>query len=132
MLGAAADLLVGREEEAERRAGGRALAALAEDIVLAEEVLGQLHDHGHAGLVVGAEERRAVARDEGVASVLCERRLPRRVERDAAGEVDGAAVVVRVEEGHHVGAGGVGRGVEVGDEADDGEGLGLFRRQRRG
>ena len=65
MVGAAADLLVDRERDPHRRARlGRVT-----------EVRDGGHDLRHAGLVVGAEQRRAVARDDVVADARGERRL---------------------------------------------------------
>ena len=52
MVGAARDLLVDREADADRR---------VLELGMAFEVGDRGHDLGHAGLVVGAEQRRAVA-----------------------------------------------------------------------
>ena len=68
VLGAAPDLLVDRERDPHRRPRLRRLA----------EVGDGRHDLRHAGLVVGAEQRRAVARDDVVADPRGERRPPRR------------------------------------------------------
>ena len=70
VVGAAAHLLVDRERDAHRRARlGRAA-----------EVRDGRHDLRHAGLVVGSEQRRAVARDDVVPDARRERRLLGRVE----------------------------------------------------
>ena len=54
------------------------------------------HDLRHAGLVVGAEKRRAVGRDDVVADLLLQQRQLVGIEHDArvAGQLDPAAVVV--------------------------------------
>jgi hypothetical protein len=71
VLGAAPDLLVHRERDADRRA--RALA-------VASEAPHRSHDLGDPGLVVGAEERRPVARHEVVTDTRRERRENGRIE----------------------------------------------------
>ena len=70
VVGAAPDLLVDRERDPHR--GPR--------LVRAAEVRDGGHDLGDAGLVVGAEQRRAVARDDVVADARRERRLLGRIE----------------------------------------------------
>ena len=105
---AVADLLVGREGDADESVG---------DVALLED-LHQGHDLRHARFVVAAQDRGAVGGDEGLALQFKE-----------AGEVFGgqdpagvaqgdvAAVVVMDQRGFHVLPGEVGDGVHVGDEA---------------
>src|SRR5690606_8701049 len=83
-------------------------------------------------LVVRAQQRRAVARDERLADVSEERRLALGVEDGALGEREGAAVVVGVEAGADVRAGRVRRRVHVRHEADGGEAGGLLGGEGRG
>ena len=65
MLRAAADLLVGRERDADRA---------VRDLGMRDEVRGRRDDLRDAGLVVGAEQRRARRGDDVVADLLGERR----------------------------------------------------------
>ncbi len=61
VLGAAADLLVGGEADADRA---------VQEIRVVLQPRHEGHDLGDAGLVVGAEQRRAVGVDEGVTDAL--------------------------------------------------------------
>ena len=65
MVGAVADLLVGREADADGR---------MRDLGVRLQVGDRGHDLGHARLVVGAEERRPVRGDDVVADPLGEER----------------------------------------------------------
>ena len=82
---AAADLLVGVERDLHRA---------VRDLRVRDEIGDRGHDLGDAGLVVGAEERRAVGRDQLVADVVLElRRLARADHLARVAEHDLAAVV---------------------------------------
>jgi hypothetical protein len=109
---ALADLLVGREAHAQR--GAREF-----------RVRGQMgdggHDLGHAGLVVGAEQRVAAGGDD----VVPRGRVHHRI---AARQPDRCAVVIAVHERLDARAGRVRARVHVGDQADHGTVTG----QRRG
>ena len=125
---AAADLLVGGEGDADRA---------VRDLGVGEEVAGHGHDDGDAGLVVGAEERRAAGGDDVVALALGEvgGGLGREDEVGRVGEGDArrrrsARWTMRLD------AGGVElrRGVDVGEEGDGGGGRGCrggWRGRRR-
>ena len=64
ILRAASDLLVRRERDADRA---------VRDLRMRDEMGGRRHDLGDAGLVVGAEQRRARRGDDVVADLVCER-----------------------------------------------------------
>ena len=64
LVDAAADLLVGREQDLDR-------AVL--DLRIVDQELRRIHDLGEAGLVVGAEQRGAVGGDDVVADLVGER-----------------------------------------------------------
>ncbi len=66
LVDAAADLLVRREQDFDR-------AVL--DLGMVEQELRGVHDLGDAGLVVGAEQRGAVGRDDVVADLVGQRRV---------------------------------------------------------
>ena len=84
------------------------------------QVRDRRHDLRDARLVVGAEQRVAAAGDDVVADLRGQLRHRRRVEpRAAARQLDHAAVVVAVDDRLDAGAGRVGAGVDVGDQADD-------------
>ena len=72
-LRAVPDLLVGREGDPERP---------VRELGVRDEVLDGGHDLGHAGLVVGPEQRRPVGRDQVVADVVAQLRELRGVERE--------------------------------------------------
>ena len=78
------------------------------------------HDLGHAGLVVGAEQRRPVGGDDVVADLFLQQRQFLGVEDDAgvAGELDRAAVVRLVHLRVDARPGHVGRRIHVRDVAD--------------
>ena len=79
------------------------------------------HDLGHAGLVVGAQQGGAVGGDEGLALERGQEGEVRHFHHGAGGgQGDVAAVIVLVQDGLDVLAGGVGRGVHVGDQAQGG------------
>ena len=106
-----ADLLVGRERDADLAVRGG---------VRREQRGGRGDDDRKAGLVVGAEERGAVGDDERPADETLELRRrggvqtpPRRPEREDAAPVANDARP-------HAGAGGLGGGVEMGDEPERG------------
>ena len=65
MVGAAGDLLVDREADAHRR-----MLELRAPL----QVRDRSHDLGDARLVVGAEQRRAVSRDDVVSDLLLQQR----------------------------------------------------------
>ena len=111
MVGAAGDLLVDGEADANRS-------------VLEVGVPLQVRDGGHdlrdAGLVVCAEQRRAVGRDDVVTELLLQQRQLLGVEHDArvAGQRDHAAVVALVDLRLDIGSGHVRRGVDMRDQPD--------------
>lgn len=111
MVGAAADLLVDGEADAKRRVLGPRVTLEAGD---------RRHDLGHPGLVVGAEQRCAVRRDEVVPDLLGERRLLVWIEylRLVAGEDDSRAVVGAMKLRRDPCPGHVRRGVDMGDQPD--------------
>ena len=126
--GAFADFLVGRERDGDApvpvlRLGAGGLCRLD----VAEQHFGHRHDLRDTGLVIGAEQRGTVGRDERFALVLEQFRelLRREHQRCVAGTPDGRTerdvrpVVVADELRADVGAGGLGRRVHVGDEPDD-------------
>ena len=124
---ARADLLVRRERDLDRAVRDRPVV---------EQGLGHRHDRRDARLVVRAEQRCAVGRDQIVADHRIEHRMLRRSQdlRRIAGQRDVAALVVRVHDGRHVRAAHRGRRIDVRDERDHGHGLGVWngRRNRRG
>ena len=108
---ALADLLVGGEGDAEFAVGQ----------ILLDDGLGGGEDLGHAGFIVCAQQGGAVGGDEGLALQLFQEGEGGGLHDHAgAGQDDIAAVVVFVEDGLDVLAGGVGGGVHVGDEAQRG------------
>ena len=98
VIDAATHLLVGREADAD-------LAVF--DLGMRHEVFRGAHDLRHARLVVGPEQRRAVGVDQRVAL------------EELSVEDDVAAVVLLDDARPDVLAAHVGRGVHMGDEADD-------------
>ncbi len=112
VLGSATDLLVDGEGDADRRAPA---------ISIPREVGDRGHDLRDPGLVVGAEERGAVAGDDVVADARRERgqhlgieRLPR-----IAREHDRLSLPRLVDDRRDARAGHVGGRVDMGDEPDD-------------
>ena len=61
LVDAAADFLIGREEDLDRP---------MPDIGIVDQELRCRHDLGKSGLVVGAEQRRAIGRDDVVADLV--------------------------------------------------------------
>ena len=114
-----ADLLVGREDDAH-------LAVL--DVFL-DHRLDRGHDLGDAGLVVRAEQRRAVGDDELFAHMAFKAGAERLGEGDSVVELQLAALVAH-EAGLDVFARSVGSGVHVRDERDDGRVHALARGER--
>ena len=110
---APADLLVGREAD---------LDLTVRDIRVLHQVLDRIHDLRDAGLVVSAEQRSTVRRDEGLPLVVQQFRELGGLEIQAghAPQGDVAAVIVLDDLRLDVGAGSVGRRVHVGDEAQFG------------
>ena len=89
--------------------------------LLLDDGLGGGEDLGHAGFIVCAQQGGAVGGDEGLALQLFQEGEGGGLHDHAgAGQDDIAAVVVFVEDGLDVLAGGVGGGVHVGDEAQRG------------
>ena len=83
--------------------------------------LGGGHDLSHAGLVVRAQQGGAVGGDKGLALELFQERERGGLhDHPGAGQGHITAVVVLVEDGLDVFAGGVRGGVHVGDEAQRG------------
>ena len=78
------------------------------------------HDFGHARHVVGAQQRRAVGVDERVTLEEGQLGEIRNLHRQLPVQGDVAAVVLLDHAGFHLLAAHVGRGVHMGDEADDG------------
>ena len=120
IIDAAAHLLVGREADADL-----AVAQLG----MREQVLRGGHDLRHAGLVVGAEQRRAVGVDERVPLEETQLGELRDLHRELSVEDDVASVVLLDDAGTDILAAHVRRGVHMGDEADD---RGVFTPGRRG
>ena len=108
---AAADFLVGSESDLDRP---------MLELRVRNDVLHCVHDLRHAGLVVGAEERRAVGRDERLAHIMEHFRELGRHQRQArhAGKGDFPAVIVLHDLRLDVRARGVRGRIDMGDEAD--------------
>ena len=107
--GALADFLV----------GGKADAQLTVGALLGDDTLQRGHNFGNAGLVVGTQQGRAVGGDQGLPLHLGQKRENRRVQHGAGGgQYDLAAVVVFVDLGVDVLAGGVVGGVHVGNQTE--------------
>ena len=108
---AAADLLIGRE--------GKLHGAMLP--VGREQQLGRGQNLRHAGLVVRAEERRAVGDDQALADGVFQLRIFLRREHDVLFFVQHhvAAIIGFGDAGADVLARGVRRGIHVGDEAVD-------------
>ena len=85
-----------------------------------QEVFRGGHDLRHARFVVGAQQRRAVGVDERVTLEEGQFGKIRDPHRQLAVQRNVAAVVFFDDAGFHLLAAHVGRGVHVGDEADDG------------
>ena len=116
---AVADLLVGREDDAH----------FAVFDVFLNHRLDRGHDLGDAGLVVRAEQRRAVGDDELFAHMVFKAGAERLGEGDRVVELQLAALVAH-EAGLDVFARSVGSGVHVRDERDDGRVHALARGER--
>ena len=112
VVGATSHLLVDREADPKRRPR----------LVRAVEVRDGGHDLRDARLVVGAEQRRAVARDDVVPDPRRERRLIGRIQHLARvpRQHDRRARVVLVHDRRHSGSGRLRRRVDVRDQADHG------------
>ena len=121
LVDAAADLLVGREQD---------LDGAVLDVRVAHQELGRIHDLGDAGLVVGAEQRGAVTRDDVVADLAGQRGMLGSADhlRRIARQRDVAAAVVAHDLRLDVGAGAIGRGVHMRAEADHRDLLARVRR----
>ena len=87
------------------------------------------HDLGDARLIVRAEQRRAVGHDQLIAHVVFETGAERFGEGNVVVELELAALVAH-EAGLDVLARGVGRGIHVRDERDDGRVHALARGER--
>ena len=108
--GALADLLVGGEADAQRR---------ARQLGMCGQVGDRGHDLGDAGLVVGAQQRVAAGGHDVVALLARQLGHVRRVEhRVVARQLDRAAGVGAVDDRLDARAGRVGARVDVGDEPD--------------
>ena len=88
---------------------------------LFDQELRRVHDLGDARLVIGAQQRRAVAGDDVVADLVPQRGIFGDADdlRGIAGQHDVAALIVAHDLRLHVLAGAVRRGVHVRAEADD-------------
>src|SRR5262249_52395568 len=111
VIDAVADFLVAGEEDAHRS---------VRDFWLLPEMSGQFHDHGQARLVVGAQERRAVAGDDRAADELAQLGIVGDADdlRLVAGQREVAAIIVSDYLRFDPGAGRVGGGVNVRIEGD--------------
>ena len=111
MLRAAADLFVRREGDAD---------GAVRDLGMRDEIGGGRHDLGDAGLVVGAEQRRAGRGDDVVADLLGERGIVRQPQhrRRIVRQHEIAAVVAAVDDRLDARAAHFRRRVDVRDEAD--------------
>ena len=111
LVDAAADLLVGREQDLDR-------AVL--DLRVLNQELRRIHDLGEAGLVVGAQQRGAIGRDDVVADLVGERGMIGGA--DHLGRVgrqhDVAAAIIPHDLRLDVLAGAIGRSVHMRAEAD--------------
>ena len=112
VLGAAAHLLVGGEGDADRA---------VRDFGVGEQVLGRGDDLGDPRLVVGAEQGGARGGDDVVADPLLEiGDVGRAQDRGRiVRQHQVLPLVVAVDDRPDAGAAHLGRGVDVGDEADD-------------
>ena len=111
MVDAPADLLVDGEADAQRR---------VLDLWMRDEVRDGAHDLGHACFVVGAEQRRAVRRDDVVSDACREDRVFARAQHlvRVAGQHDVAAVPALHDLRLDIRAGFVLARVHVGNEPD--------------
>ena len=121
MVGAARDLLVDREADANRRVRLAGIPLQVRD---------RGHDLGDARLVVGAEQGRAVGGDEIVSELPLQQGQLLRIEHDAriAGQDDAAAVVGFVHLWVDAGPGHVRRRVDMRDQPDRGRRLDSVQR----
>ena len=110
---APADLLVGREAD---------LDFTMLDFGMPDEILDRIHDLRDAGLVVGAEQGRAVRRDEGLPFMVQQFREFGRFEIQAryAPEGNVATVIILDDLGLDVCSGGIGCRIDMGDETQFG------------
>ena len=124
LVDAAADLFVGREQD---------LDGAVLDLGVVEQELRGIHDLGEPGLVVGAEQRGAVGRDDIVADLVGERRVLGGADdlRGIGRQHDVAAAVVLHDLRLDVLAGAIRRGVHMRAEADHRHLLGGIGRDRR-
>ena len=114
--GALADLLVGREADAEGR---------ARELRVRREVRDGGEDLGHPGLVVGAQQRVPAARDDVVPDLLAQHRHAGRIEHGPASrQRDPAAVVRPVHERLDAVPRRIGRRVHVREQPDHRTGAG--------
>ncbi len=111
VLRAATDLLVGGEADPDRA---------VRDLRVAHQPVRRGHHLGDAGLVVGAEQRRAGGGDDRAPDLLGERRVVGEAEDGGriVGQDEILPPVVGVDDRFHPGARHLGRGVDVGEEAD--------------
>ena len=124
LVDAAADLFVGREQD---------LDGAVLDLRVLNQELRRIHDLGEARLVVGAEQRGAVGRDDVVADLVGERGMVGGADhlRGIGRQHDVAAVIVSYDLRLDVRAGAVRRGVHVRAEADHRHLFVGVRRDRR-
>ena len=124
LVDAAADLLVGREQD---------LDGAVLDLGIADQELRRVHDLGKPGLVVGAEQRGAVGGDDVVADLVGKRGMLGGTDdlRGIARQHDVAAAIVLHDLRLDALAGAVGRGVHMRAEADHRNLLAGIRRDRR-
>ena len=111
VVGAAADLLVGGEGEAD---------AAVRDLGVGDEILGSADNLCDAGLVVGAEQGGAGGGDDGTSELLEQVGVLGGLEDGGGviGEVEILALVVGVHDGLDAGAAHLGGGIDMGHETD--------------
>ena len=110
---AAPDLLVGSETDTD----GAVL-----ELGMSHDVLHRVHDFGDTGLVVGAEKRRAVGGDDGLAHMAEQFREFGRLQSQPGHTLEGdvGSVIILDYLGFDILAGSVGSGIHMGDESHGG------------
>ena len=92
------------------------------EVGMLHHILGRIHDFGHTCLVVGTEQGRAVGGNHRLAFILLHLRKFRNTKDDVLFFVqdDVIAVIIRDDLWLDVGTRSIGRGIDMGDEANSG------------
>ena len=123
LVDAAANLFIGGEED---------LDGAMLDVRILNQELRSIHDLGEPGLVIGAQQRGAVRRDDVVADLVCQRRMLGGADhlRAIRRQYDVAAAIVLHDLRPDVLAGAIGRSIHMRAEADHRHALAGVRRDR--